>query len=493
MPIGNVSETIRDGGLGIIPSTTALQHVVLGTASLGTPNTLYSFSTNEDITATVGVGPGPEAAAFELSYPNSGGQIYFMPITASVVGVSTTVTPVRVGTSTGTVTISAGTPLDAYQAIVKIVSAGVAQLVTGGTVAIQYSLDNGQTFSQTALVPTSGTFVLTGTGLTLSFSLTTTNFDFGDQFTFSCQAPFYGASDITSAMTALGADLRTWGFLHLVGFPTVGISSANATASATLAATLSTNLATFANNFRYVRAVMEAPPSLDSDLQSSFASFADGRVMVVAGTDVLNSPLSGRKFTRSHAWTTAGRLGGSRVSTSPGRTSDGPLPGIVKLIRDERTASTALFDQRFAVGLTYLGQPGFYSDIGRTMAALGSDFTFIMNGRVMDQACTITRQALFQFLNSSIRVNPVGSGQAGQPGGPGTIVESDAHGLESFVEKQIRAVMAADITDVFVKVNRTDNLLSTNLLRVTTRITPLAYAGNISEDIGFQNPSLVLS
>lgn len=493
MPVGNVTETIRDGGLGIIPSTTSGQHVVLGVASLGTVNTLYSFSTNEDIQATVGVGPGPEAAAFELSYPNSGGQIYFMPVTASVVGVSTAVTPTRVGASTGTVSISGGTPLDAYQVNIKIVSLGVGQLVTGTNVAVQVSLDNGQTYSPTTLVPASGTFVLTGTGLTLAFSVAASTFDFGDQFAFTCQAPFYGSSDITSAMTALGNDVRTWGFLHLVGFPTVGASGANATSSAALAATLSTNLATFANNFRYVRAIMDAPPSADSDLQAQFLNFVDGRVMVVAGTDVLTSALSGRKYTRSHAWATSGRLGGSRVSTSPGRTADGPLPGIVSLLRDERKQATQLFDQRFSVALTYLGQNGFYSDIGRTMSALGSDFSFIMNGRVMDQACVITRQALFQFLNTAVRVNPTTSGQVGQPGGPGTIFESDARGIESFVEKAIRNVMSADITDVSVKVNRTDNLISTNLLRVTTRITPFAYASSISEDIGFVNPALVLT
>ena len=84
MPTGNVSETIQDGGLGIIAASVSALHLVLGVASVGTPNTLYSFSSALDIQSIAGAGPGPEAAAFELSYPNSGGTVLFMPITASV-------------------------------------------------------------------------------------------------------------------------------------------------------------------------------------------------------------------------------------------------------------------------------------------------------------------------------------------------------------------------------------------------------------------------
>lgn len=490
MPVGNVTETIADGGLGIIAATVSSLHLVLGTASLGTANTLYSFSSVADIQNTVGAGPGPEAAAFELSYPNSGGSILFMPLNASVAGVASSVTPTRVGSSTGTITLS-GTPNDAYSVVIQVASTGTGQLVTGGNVQVIISLDGGTTFSQASFVPTSGTFVLTGTGETLNFSVTSTTFDFGDKFSFTCQAPFYGATDINNACTALGAANQLWSFAHFVGYPTAGNSSANATSSASLAATIQSNFSTFANNGRYARYLMETPPSADTDLQTSFANFTDTRCRAIDGVDVVNSSITGRKLTRSHAWPDSGRWGGIRPSVSAGQFNLGGLPGIVSLGRDERTATTKMFDSRFGVSLTYIGQVGFFSDVGKTMAPLGSDFVLFMNGRVMDVACTVARAALFQYLNSAVRVNTTGT--VGQPGGPGTILEQDARGIENFVTQQVRAILGADITDLTVKVNRSDNILSTGLLRVQIRVIPFGYIQSISADLGFQNPALVLS
>lgn len=490
MPIGNVTETIQDGGLGIIAASVSSLHLVLGTSSLGTANTLFAFSSALDIQSQVGAGPGPEAAAFELSSPNSGGTVLFMPINASVAGLSSSVTPVRVGTSTGTVS-TATAPNDAYSPVVTIASSGTGQLVSGGNVQVTISLDGGLTASQPTLVPSSGTFVVTGTGITLTFSVSATTFDFGDKFSFTCQAPFYGSTDVNNACTALGNANQLWSYAHFVGFPTAGNSTANATASASLAATIQANFSTFANNGRFARYIFEAPPSADTDLQTAFANFVDTRARAVDGTEPVNSAISGRKITRSHAWPDSARWGSVRPSISAGQFNLGGLPGIISLNRDERTATTKMFDSRFGVSLTYVGQVGFYSDVGKTMAPLGSDFVLFMNGRVMDVACTVARSALFQYLNTPVRVNTTGT--VGQPGGPGSILEQDARGIENFITQQIRAVLGPDITDVVVKVNRVDNILSTGLLRVQIRVIPFGYVQAISADIGFQNPSLVLS
>lgn len=490
MPTGNVTETIQDGGLGIIAATVSSLHLILGVASAGTPATLYSFSSVLDIQNQVGAGPGPEAAAFELSYPNSGGTVLFMPLNASVAGLSSSVTPTRVASSNGTVS-TATAPNDAYSVIVLIASTGTGQLVSGGNVQITISLDGGLTTSQATLVPSSGTFVVTGTGITLTFSVSATTFDFGDKFAFTCQAPFYSSTDVNNACTALGNLNQLWQYGHFVGYPTVGNSAANATASAAIAATIQSNFATFANNGRYARYIMEAPPSLDTDLQTAFANFTDTRGRVVVGTEPVNSAISGRKLTRSHAYPDSARWGSVRPSVSAGQFNLGGLPGVVSLNRDERTATTKMFDSRFGVSLTYIGQAGFFSDVGKTMAPLGSDFTLFMNGRVMDVACTVARSALFQYLNSPVRVNTTGN--VGQPGGPGSILEQDARGIENFITQQIRAVLGPDITDLVVKVNRADNILSTGLLRVQIRVIPFGYIQAISADIGFLNPSLVLS
>ena len=490
MPTGNVSETIQDGGLGIIAAAVSALHLILGVASAGTPTQLYSFSSVADIQTQVGFGPGPEAAALELSSPNSGGTVLFMPVTASVVGVSSAVTPVRVGTSTGTVA-TATAPFDSYVVIVQVASTGVGQLVTGGLVQVTYSLDGGLTTNQATLVPISGTFVIANTGITLTFSVSATTFDFGDKFTFSCKEPFYSSTDINNACTALGNANQLWSYAHFVGFPTASTSATNATASAAIAATIQSNFSTFANNGRYAHYIMDAPPSLDTDLQTSYLNFQDTRGRVVVGTEPLNSAITGRKLVRSHGWADSARWGSVRPSISAGQFNLGGLPGIVSLNRDERTATTKMFDSRFGVALTYIGQSGFFSDVGKTMAPAGSDFSLFMNGRVMDVACTLARSALFQYLNTPVRVNTTGT--VGQPGGPGSILEQDARGIENFVTQQIRAILGPDITDLSVKVNRVDNILSAGLLRVQIRVIPFGYIQSISADLGFLNPSLVLS
>lgn len=483
MPVGNVSVTVRDGGLGIVPSSTANLTVTMGSCSLGTAATLFSFSQPEDLVATLGTGPAVDAAAYKLAA--GAGQVYVMPVNASVAGVASAVTATRVATSTGTVSIT-GAPNDAYSLRVSVVSSGSGQLVTGGTVQVTVSLDGGNTTGAPVFVPTSGTLALSGTGLTLTFSVASTTFDAGDRFTATCQAPFYTSTDLNNAFAALFQDARTWGLVHVVGFPTVGASLANATSAAAIAAAVDTQMSTAQAAFRYARAIVEAPPSADADLTSAYQTFASagGRTMVVAGTCVLTSPLTGRQLTRSYGSVVAGRLSSIRVSRSPGAVADGPNVGVVSLTRDERR-TPGLYDQRFAVGLTYAGFQGFYSDLGRTMAAAGSDYSFIMNGRVMDVVCTTARLSGLQFLNTNVRVNA----------GTGTILEADARGIELAIESAIRAqvISQGDASNCSVQVNRTDNILSTQLLRIKVRVVPLGYAGNISEDIGFTNPAIVLS
>lgn len=491
MPIGNVTETIRDGGLGIVPSSISQTMVVLGTSQGGTANTLYSFSTIDDISSTLIAGEAAELAAYVLSV--AGGSVYVMPLNASVAGVAGAVTPTRVATSTSVMTTT-GTVYDGFNVIVTVVSAGTGQLVTSGAVQIKVSLDGGLTQGPAVIIPAAGTITgLYGTALNLVFTTAASaNLDFGDKFAFTCQAPFYSATDLNNAFSALFLLPNTWSLVALAGYPTVGASAANATSSATIATALDTNMQTGATNFRYAHAVMQAPPSADGDLQTAYLNFssAQGRVKVEAGTCPLMSPLTGRQITRGWSYTVAARLKASRPSVSPGQvglTDGGPMKGVVSITRDERK-TPGLFDSRFGVSLTYLGVPGFFADLGKTMAASNSDFTYVMNGRVLDAACTSSRAALLQFLNSPIRVNASN----------GTILEQDARAIENYVENAVRAAIGTEISpdsgsskSVQIIVNRTTNILSTSQLLVKTRVIPVGYAGSISEDIGFLNPSLI--
>lgn len=556
MPQGNVTPTIKDGALGAIAASTANIQVALGVCSLGTANTLYSFTQKDDLTSTLGTGPAVDACAFKLDI--AGGPQYIMPINASIAGVAGAVTATRIAASTSVMSVT-GTPLDAYSVVVKVSSAGTAQVVATGATTIQISLDGGTTFGQAVTIPLAGTYVATGTGLSLVFTVGGATLDFGDKFTLTCTAPFYSSTDVASAFTGLFNDSRTWGAVHLVGYPTVaaaltvtaatnvnpivvttsashglatgdtvtitgvvGNTAANgtfvvtsvsattfsipatgngawisggsvapgatslpvATAGAAMATAVSTQMASAATNFRFARAIVEAPPATDANLISAYASFADTRTRVCAGTAVLNSSLTGRQMTRHWAWASAARLSAIRVSESPGWVGRGNIVGVISLVRDERK-TPGLFDARFGVGTTIIGAAGFYDDFGNVMAAAGSDYASIMNGRVMDVACTVSRAAFLPFLNSSVRVNAL----------TGTILEQDARSIEGTVAGAVRAAVVApgDASACSVTINRLDNILSTKILRAKVRVIPLGYAQSITYEIAFYNPALALT
>lgn len=480
MPIGNVTVTVTDGALGVAPPDTSNLVVTMGVSSLGTPNTLYSLADIADISATLGTGPAVEAFALRVSIAGPG---YFMPINASVAGSAGSVTATRAGSSTSVMSVS-GTPKDAYDVKVVVTSSGTGQVVSTGACTVKVSFDGGATYSPDVTIPAGGSYAgySSATGLTLVFTIAASaTLDAGDVFSFTCKAPYYNSTDLGNAFAALLADARTWGLVHVVGYPTAGTSSQNATNAATMATAVGTQMASAATNYRYARAIVEAPPSTDAELISSFATFADVRVMVVAGTEVITSVLTGRQMTRSSAWTTVARLAKIPISESPGFVGGGALTGVISLVRDERK-TPGLFDQRFSVHTTIIGAQGFYSDIGKVMAPSGSDFGLIMRGRVMDAACTAARAAALPFLNSKILVDKT----------TGRILEQEARTIEDDINAAVRAAVVAPshASDSTVVVNRTDNILSTSDLRMKIRVTPVGYAGAIEEEIAFYNPAL---
>lgn len=103
MPIPNQKLNVKDPGLGIvIPGPTA--PLVLGTSSKGTDYLLSSYSRKNDAAAALGEGPLAEAATKKLDL--GGGPVWVMKLPSTVAPTIGAVTPARVGTSTGTITVA---------------------------------------------------------------------------------------------------------------------------------------------------------------------------------------------------------------------------------------------------------------------------------------------------------------------------------------------------------------------------------------------------
>lgn len=474
MALPRVDVRVKDGALGLISPSGANTPVLVGACTSGPLNTLLSFGDLEDLRATLTSGPLAEDAAFVLSY--MGGPVYVVRVPSSVVGTAGTVTKTQPAgsSSDGTMTVS-GTPLDAYLVRVEILTDGAT--LAAGTATFRYSLDNGDNYSPTFPLPTAGTFVVTGTGLTLTFADdagTPPSFKAGDVFTFATTAPYYSSAEALAGIDAALADSSTFFKLHLVG------QAASASAAVTLATSVAAKMDAAALAYRYLYATVELPQDTDANLKTAVASFVSTRVELAAGFADYASALGARSIRQSSALASTARAAAVPIAEHLGRIATGNVGGIVRLVRDER-AAPGLDEARCTTLRTLLGRPGFFITRGRLASGPTSDFQRVEYRRVMDAGAAKVALDAQVFLNDSVRVSDVG-----------TILEADARSIESYLEGGLRTVLVQpnQASAVSVVVNRTDNLLSTGTLRIKVRIRPLAYAEFVDVEIGFSNPAL---
>lgn len=367
---------------------------------------------------------------------------------------------------------STNSPVDAYDIRVLVTKSGAL-----GAGTFKYSLDGGNSYSGDIGIPAGGKYVLPGTGVVLTFAST---FVVDDVYTGTSTAASYGGSDLTAAITAALALPNAWGFGHVIGTP------ASAAAAASLAATISAQTALAWANYRFVFIVMETPTSeSDSTVSAAFASFVDKTVSVQAGDVQLTSILTGRKDRRNGAWDYTARLSATKLSSHPGQIESsnggGALVNVKSLYRDE-FATPALDAARFVTHRTYIGLPGYFITDGQTMAAPGSDYSSVMNLRVVCRAIDIVRFKAMLFLNKAIKVSS----------STGFIQEVEARKIEANIRQGLLDTLVADdeVSGVEVVVSRTDNILVTSTLNIEISIIPKGYARRIVTTIGLKNPVL---
>ena len=515
MPIGVITINLRDGGLGIINSLNLGLMVSMGIcsayATLGaTLPPVQAFSQVDDAVAALGQGPLTEDIAYKLNV--SGGSVLTVPIATDTAGVvkndaGSVITSsgnfTAHATGTGTISIASGTPFDNDKLLVNVVSlgTGTAAYVANGNVAIQVSLDGGNTYGQRIVVPTSGTVALTKAGgavsqdrgIVLQLTVSTTTFLPGDFHTAHCEAPQFSTTSLGYAFTALLADPNIWSLGHLCGWEQAGVSGSGTGSDAQKAAAqFSAVDAAMQTSFaagRDARFIIDLPSAADADLLAAFssASNSSGRVSKCATTSVVTSFLTGAQRVTANGTPYSARLAGITPSTSPGANRDqsgplvGPLANILRTNRDERT-NPGLFDQGFHTVQTIPGYNGIFSDIGRTSAVNGSDFVYIMNQRVIDICVAGSRQAAIHYQNASFDVDDNGHLSA-------AVVQA----INTFVAGKIQAMAGTEFSAVAVSVYASDNILSTNLLRFKVRVRPKGYAKDVMVDIGFVNPALAIA
>lgn len=482
--IPDVFENLLDHQLGILPVGIDNVFVKIGVSSIGPIGEVVTV-TDPDTLKVFGTGPLVESAAYHLSV--SGAVLLLVRMPTSVAGSVGAVEAQAAGT--GVVGFT-GAPADRYALGVTITRDGGQ-----GGAAFTYTLDGGENVSRELAVPSSGSYALADSGLTVTFS--PGQYKTGDTFKANTVAPAATLSDLMDAVDVLFNDPREWTMLHVVG-----------AGSPAMGAALEVKMTEAKERLHiFARAVIEArdysstvdvvanpgqypnPTALAiaqhsawaSHLLTEYGASSFKRVGVYAGFESLTSPLTGLILRRSGAWAYVGRLAATPVHEHPGRVATGALPGVLSSWHDE-ALTPGLDASGFTTARSFKGRRGFYITRGRNFI-LGSDYSPIENARVMDKACRLARNEALNYVNDDVRVSLAN----------GHINESDAAAIEAHITAVLRSGMLAEgnCSDVFLTLNRDNNILSNRTQPMRVSVLPLGYMEYIPIDFGFFNPALL--
>lgn len=475
MAIPNQTITIQDPGLGLTEPNTNVA-LIMGTSSTGTVDTVVSFSRIGDVEPILGEGPLVEFVTRQLQI--AGGPVLAMRIAATDAGLPGTI----VQSGAGPLATIAGASFDTYQGLITIVLGGIL-----GTGTFTYSLDGGTSTSGVLTIPAGGTFIIPatspapGTNLTVTFPAGT--YVAGETYTWLSEEPRNVPADVTAGFVALASVNLEYDYITLS-------TSFNAAAdSATMFTTLSGEMTSLFNNFEYKGAILDATSESTASVITAFDAVAsDSRISPCY--NLATSP-SGKPFIGRGTRTTSISLvesieaGRQLISTDLARVSNGSLPGVSFIGHDDSV--TEVMDQnKFTTTRAWKGRSGFFLTNARMRSEAGSDFLYWQHRRIIDEVSEVVQVQQQKFI--SIGVRTTGSGNV--------IDERDATRLEAIVKTALRVVLSnpanaegtqGHVTGFEYKIDRTNDVLTSQTLISETRVKPFGYVKFITTTIGFTN------
>ena len=491
---GVASPMIADGGGG--SNTSSVTHTGTGTAVCvlgGTPtvpsavlitvtHAASNLAGSPKISVSLDGGVTTFPAAVAAAGPVSIGNGLSLAITDGTFVVGDTYTAVATpAQNSGSATLGvSGTPNDQFNLLVKVSAAGAN--LAAGTATFQYSLDGGNSWSEN--IGAAATYVIPNTGLTLAW--TDGTFVVGDGWYGVTSAPSVTTS-LSTAMNALFGSGVQIDFIHLA-------QPADATGAAGAASTV----AAFQEAGRYIWALVEARDQLAGESVTAwrtaiegaspgFSGYTSDVIAASVGAAYIQSGLRKNVYWRRNV----GRLLGPRIasivaSEHPGRVKSGPVQGLMP---DGNTSSVIhnlsvypdLDTARFCGIQTITGRPrGEYYFTATTMASLSSDFQLIPRIRVMDLAATAALAALALEVNDTVPTKTDGSGQID----PAAAIAIEAD-LNAALRKAVVKAPNAFASAASATVNRTDNILTSQTLRVTLAVVPFGQVTSVSAVISY--------
>lgn len=479
MPIPYVREVVRDFGLGITPLATMMP-VVVGPSSAGAVGVLEIYNDAQALRDGRGESNAVECAANILRVA---GPIGFVGTDSTITGVN------------GSVSGGAGLALSGEANFDARIRVEIRKGGALGAAVFRYCIDgyagdtaSERTYSEELTVPGGGTYAIPGLGITLTFSGTLV---LNTVYTADVQGAASNATDFAGGMTVLKATPTPWRFCVWV----TGKANGDAAAHALLETALQTHLADMQAMGNHRRGMIASGHGdAASAVVTAQGSVTAIRVLVAHGQvrRATTKPLPGYAFPVTNSVDCfAARAASSLPGTDLKRVRSGPIDEVVKTFHDEYAAASGLDDVKVSTLRSWVGNPGTWFTNARLKSPFGSDYEFWPHGILMDIACDTVHQALVQEIGRGVRfVNR----QVGTVQYVGTIDDRDASVIEQNVTRALNSQLMAPtdaegmtgyVTDFRFVISRTQNIVSTGVLKYRVGIQPKGYISFIEGELGF--------
>jgi hypothetical protein len=471
---GGRSFQVRDGQIGLSGALAAIP-LAVGVSSAGTVSTLYYFTDPNIALDTLGYGPLTDLV---MEIIREVGGCLALKLAGSVAAANSAVTPTRVGSSVGTITLS-GSAFRDYRGAVQIRVSSDAL----GTGKFRYSLDYDAahpervTWSEEITIPSGGTYSPPNSGLTLTFVLGvgTPDFEAGDLHTWTSTCAHYNTTNVSDGMTALlASELLVDKAIEQVYWTGV---SATASAAATLAAAIATHMGTLEDNDHFARCIMDGG-SLDTTtnyLANFVAVFSDTRVVGSYGFAFVNTPAPIPGFSVAKV---AGldpfavRACDCELSENPGRVKSGRLKNVVDISHDEeKLVAFSEAAKTITLRRNRKMRGGFYITNGYLKSPTGSDFLYWDWGRVVDRRSRIIVEGLAPWTLAKVRILTDGTGRL-DPRDALSIVQPIITTLSAAMKGPTKDGLPSHVTEASTQCDTESDFASDRTVRITDRVVP---------------------
>lgn len=459
MTLPRIDVEFQDYQLGMVPAV-AEAHAKIGVAQTG-PLTPQRFTRGTQVLDAYQGGPlaGALTVALLQAQPVIG-----VRVATTTQGTTSEVT--RTGTGTATLSVT-GTPNDAHRVLVTVTRTGT---LADSKAAVVITV-NGQEGGERA-VPTTGTLDIPGTGLSITFA--GGDLKAGDTHTFTTTAPAATVADIAAALEALLSTRPDIRFIHVLG-----------SCTPTLLAAVDAILTERETRNFYVHALLEARPMNDGEapsdylaaIETQFQGVTAMRCAIALDGGMIYNPLTRTLERRNSAWKLSAQRAGRDIGEAPYRVRTGPHVATSTLAFDANLVGTT---GRFAALRTLDGRDGVYTAAWPMLAPQGSDYDTVQRREVIDRAAQIGYIAAMDYLGDDVPVDTT----------TGKILETAAAAFDTYVEGRVRAGIGANASGIRVRLDREENILSTEYVEFDLSVIPLGYLKAITVRVGFLNPML---